>query len=167
MKTLIYNGNTKNEIFLFKCYAIMRHVSEHKSLTFQTSYHFFWVCHPNLLYKKACFVSFLTNIFFWNLDKRWRSYELFSLPCFFCLISCVFLLFLFFCFFYFWKTPLTLFLFNFIYLLTLGPFILCFILLYLRIQCICHGLFLWAKIDFTFSPPPCFLVNHLWWTLSY
>ena len=32
--------------------------------------------------------------------------------------------------------------------LTLAPFILCFILLYLRIQCIYHGLFLWAKIDF-------------------
>ena len=62
---------------------------------------------------------------------------------------CVFSFFLFSCFFYFWKTPLTSYPFNLIRLLTLEPFILCSILLYLRIQCICHGLFLRAKIDFT------------------
>ena len=74
---------------------------------------------------------------------------------FLCLIMRFFPFYLFSCFFYFWKTPLTSYPFNFLLLLTLEPFTLCFILIELSIRCICHGLFLQQKLtshlSFTFS----------------
>ena len=91
-------------------------------------------------------LAFLWIFFFWNLDKRCRSYELFSLPCFFCLIMHFFPFYRFSCFFYFWKMPLTSYPFNFLLLLTLEPFTLCFILIELSVQCICNGLFLQQKL---------------------
>ena len=87
--------------------------------------------------KKALFVSFLMIALFWNWDRSCGSYELFSLPYY-----AFFSFYLFSCIFYFWKTPLTSYPFNFILLLSLEPFILCFILINLSIWCICHGLFL-------------------------
>ena len=100
---------------------------------------------PKLSYKKVLFVDFRRNLFFWNLDIGWRSYELFSLLCIFCLF---YVFFLFSCIFFVWKMPRTSYPFNFIRLLNLEPFILCFILIHLSIQCICHGIFLLAKFDF-------------------
>ena len=73
------------------------------------------------------------NFIFWNLDIGWKSYEFcFSLPIssypclffFYFLISC------------FWTTPLTLYPFKFLLSLILEPFISCFILRCLCIQCI-------------------------------
>ena len=102
--------------------------------------------------------SFLLK-FGYEMKKLWAFFSaLLFLP-----FLCVFFFFLFSCFFYFWKTPLTSYPFNFIRLLTLEPFILCFILIHLSIRCICHGLFLRAKIDFTHSPPPlnCISLHYL------
>ena len=83
-------------------------------MSFSYNYFSFFI---QFLYTRKLSLSAFLRIFsfeIWIREEEVITYGLFSLPCFFYLISCVFLLFLFFCFFYFWKTPPTLFLFNFI-----------------------------------------------------
>ena len=116
----------------------------------------FMLCHPKFVIHE----SFLTNLFFWNLDMKWGSYELFLYLAF----SVFFPFFLFSCFFYFWKTPLTLYPFKFLPPLILNPFILSFIIRPLSIQHVLQQSFLTNKDWFHTIDVKCCIDMVLQWS---